>query len=282
MNLVEVLGNGADKLIDACRSHMPQVLTGICVAGIFTTGVTATVGTVKACKKIDQIKKEKGVEELSAKEVVKACWPYYIPTGVTMVVASTAGIKACEKSTAANAVFATLLQTAESSKQDILEAAEEVVGKEKKDEIEVKAAEKTMEKNPPIDDNVYCTIYGNHLFRDTLTGIFFRSTLAAVDKGVFEFNKHMVPTDDNDEPEEGEYCFEDLFKEWGIRFNDAGVHDLDKPNIWLVQDTWCTHQIAYHIVDGHHPISKEPCALIAWDNPPFDRDSLMWKNSWYD
>ena len=272
MNLAEILGKAADSMMKSYKSHMPQVLTGICVAGIFGTGVTATVGTVKACKKIEIIKKERGVDKLTAKDVVKNCWIYYIPTGVTIAVSSAAGIISCKKSTAANAMLATLLQTTEANKNDIIEAAEEVVGKKKTREIESKASEKAIEKNPPKEDSIICTKYGDYLFRDSISGMFFRSSHAAVDKGILEFNKAM-----NEGPDEGEYCFGDIFREWGVDFND-----LNQPNIWVVQDTWCTHPVEYRIADGHHPITGEPCATIIWVTPPFDRDSLMWGNSWYD
>lgn len=276
MNFANLLAKGADSMLKSYKSHMPQVLTGICVAGIFGTGITSTIGTVKACKKVDRIKEERGVDSLSIKEIFKACWMYYIPAGLTAGVSSAAGIISCKKSTAANAMLATLLQTTEANRNDLIEAAEEVVGKKKTSEIEAKAAEKAIEKNPPKEENIFNTKYGDFLFRDSITGTFFRSTHAAVDKGILEFNKCMIPTDYSERPDEGEYCFGDLFREWGVDINS-----IDQPNIWIIQDTWCTHPVTYKIKDGHHPVTGEPCATIVWSDPPFDRDSLMWGNSWY-
>lgn len=262
MDIFSVLSEGVGAMFKSYKAHMPQILTGISVAGIFGTGFTASVATVKSCKKIEEIKKEKGVEKLTTKEVIKACWKYYIPAGVTAFVSSYAGIKSLDESMKSNAMLAALLQTAETRNADIMEAAEEVVGKKKKEEIESKAVSKETLRFPPTEDNIICTKYGTYLFREAITGQYFRSCETAVDDGIKKFNIRVREAD------EGDVCFADIFDFWGVQRRGP------KQNSPIVDNTWCTHQVDYHIVWEKHVITGEPCGTVIFTNPPFDLDSI--------
>lgn len=63
----------------------PIIFTTISVAATIGTTITAVMATPKALKAIEEVKREKNVDILPKKEVVKACWKYYIPSAALLI-----------------------------------------------------------------------------------------------------------------------------------------------------------------------------------------------------
>lgn len=65
--------------------HSPTILNVMGTGGIFTSVALAIKATPRAARKVENKKKELGVEKLSAKEVIKVCWRDYTPTAGAMI-----------------------------------------------------------------------------------------------------------------------------------------------------------------------------------------------------
>ena len=88
------------------RKHSPEILTGIGIAGMIATTVTAVRATPKALQLIDarEIKEEK---RLSTAEVVKTTWKCYIPAAMTGTLSVACLIGASSVNAKRNAALAT-------------------------------------------------------------------------------------------------------------------------------------------------------------------------------
>ena len=70
---------GAEK---ALKKHSPEILTGIGIAGMIATTISAVKATPKALRLIDE-KEIKENKRLTTAEVVLTTWKCYIPSAVT-------------------------------------------------------------------------------------------------------------------------------------------------------------------------------------------------------
>ena len=113
----------------ALRRKSPEILTGIGIAGFFTSTVLAVQATPKAMEKI----KEKKAK--TRKEKVKAAWKCYIPTGITMVASSACLIGSTSIQGRRNAALATAYSLSESALKAYTEKVIETIGEKKEKQI---------------------------------------------------------------------------------------------------------------------------------------------------
>ena len=66
----------------ALKKYSPQILTGIGIAGMIATTITAVKATPKALQLIDE-REIKENKRLSTTEVIKTTWKCYVPAAVT-------------------------------------------------------------------------------------------------------------------------------------------------------------------------------------------------------
>ena len=179
------------------RKKTPEILTGIGIAGMFTTVVLAVKATPKAMELIEQKQCENAgetgdIEPLTAVETVKVAWKPYIPA-VLMGVGSTAcligGISVSARRTAA---LATAYKISETALSEFKEKATEVIGEKKVKEIKEKINKETVEKNPVSNREVIVTEKGNTLCYDMLSGRYFKSDIEKIKKAVNEINRQLT------------------------------------------------------------------------------------------
>ncbi len=232
--------------------HSPEILTGIGIAGMVTAVVLAVKATPKAEKLIENRKEELEVETLTVVETVKVAWKPYIPTVTTSAFAITCLIGANSVHARRNAAIATAYKISETAFSEYREKVVETIGEKKEKTVREKIAEDHLEKNPVNNAQIFMTEKGNTLFREPISGQYFRSDIEIVKKTINELNEKML----NDPF--GYLSMNDLYDALGLEPSSQG-DDLG----------WCVNKgiIKYDI---HAKIAKngEPCIVLDYINPP--------------
>lgn len=167
--------------------HSPQILTGLGVAGMFTTVVLAVKATPKALQLIDEETTEKG-EELTSVEKVKAGWKPYVPAVISGTASAACLIGACSVNTRRMAVLASAYKISETALSEYKDAVLETVGEKKAKDVKDKVAETRVKNNPVNTDTVFVTQQGNTLCYDSFAGRYFRSDMNTIKKAENEMN----------------------------------------------------------------------------------------------
>lgn len=179
------------KVGNTLTKHSPEILTGVGIAGMFTTVVLAVKATPKALHLIEEKKKETGVEKLPPLEVVKTTWKCYIPAAVTAALSTTCLISSNSISARRNAVLATAYNIAETARREYKEKVIETIGEKKEQVINEKIAQDKIDKNPVKNSDVIITDVGSTLFYDTFSGRYFKSDMQRIRKAENDLNFTM-------------------------------------------------------------------------------------------
>ena len=109
------------------KKHSPEILTGIGIAGMIATTVSAVRATPKALQLIDtrEIKENR---RLSNKEIVATTWKCYVPAAVTGVLSTACLVGASSANLRRNTALATAYSISETALKEYKEKAVEVVG----------------------------------------------------------------------------------------------------------------------------------------------------------
>jgi len=155
----------------------PTILTGLSVGGTVTAVTFAVKDTPKAMALIEKRKKELGVDKLEPVEMIKTCWPVYIPTVGMTLVSVGCGIGGhailagrLKDMTGRAASLAGLYATSERTLQEYREQVVDKIGKEEENDIHRKAveeAEKPAEERKliPKGDELFYDDYAKRWFR---------------------------------------------------------------------------------------------------------------------
>lgn len=186
-----------NKVITGAKKHSPELLIGAGVTGMLTSTVLAVKATPKAMDLIEEKKAEMGVTCLTKKEIVQTAWKPYIPATVLAGVSTACICLGTRQNLKRNAALATVYAISESTLKEYQKKTVELVGEEKAREIE-REVNKTVAKDKikiveqDISDYVTYTGDGETLVFDTLSGRFFRSSSAAIERAVNHVNKCLL------------------------------------------------------------------------------------------
>ena len=154
-----------------CRRNSNWLLSALAFLGI--TGLTwSTIrGTIKAVKLCE----EKQVQ--GAKEVIKTTWKLYLPT-IGFFILTTTAIAGNAHINAKRVATLTGLYAASQADIDAMrKKITKVVGPKKAKEVEAEANKERLANTPaPKEDDIAKTGHGSQLFRDWLTGQYFRAS----------------------------------------------------------------------------------------------------------
>lgn len=251
--LAKVLTRGFKKAGAMIRKYAPQILMGASVAGVVTTTALAVKATVKATKEVEDIKYDKGVDELPVKEVIEITWKHYIPTAISLTTSIACGILSCTTSMRRNAALATLYSVSEMAREEYIEATKETVGKAKEEDIQAKAAESALSHEKYDATEPELTPYGTYLIRDSITGRYFRSCWDKVETAAAKYREYVYMSD---------YAsFNDFFDFLGIECDTAfgnvcGYNSIGKP-------------LDIYPTSGIHPITRESYTQINYRTMPY-------------
>ena len=131
---------------DTLEKRSPEILTGVGIAGMFTTTILAVKATPKALRLIEnervnrKFDRENGIpdvfapEEISVKDTIKLCWKCYIPAAITCSASIACLIGASSVNSRRNAALATAYKLSETALIEYKDAVVDTIG-EKKEKI---------------------------------------------------------------------------------------------------------------------------------------------------
>lgn len=240
------------------KKHSPEILTGVGVAGMITSTVLAVKATPKALELLEEAKTGNDLycEKLPIKSVIKVAWKPYIPAVVTGVASISCIIGASRINAKRNAALATAYKISEKALVRYRDKVIETIGEKKEKEIKDKIAQDEVDKNPISKSQVYVTTKGNTIFREEISGRYFKSDLDAIRKAINELNREMTY--------QNYISLDELYNKLGlepIKNSDRLGWNLDDGLIELELSTCLTED-------------EEPCIVIDYSIAPkyeFDR-----------
>jgi hypothetical protein len=176
----------------ALSKHMPEILVGTGIVGMWTTTVLAVIATPKAVARIEEEREVQEVDKLTPLETVKACWKYYIPAAATGILSTACLIGASRVSIRRSAALATAYKLSESALAEYKNAVVDTIGEKKERVVRDKMAENAI-KNENIDEeDVIITGRGNTRCYDAVFGRCFRSSREVIERAINAVNRNIV------------------------------------------------------------------------------------------
>lgn len=172
--------------------HVPEILTGIGVAGMVTSTVLAVKATPKACLLINDRKDELEVEKLPVTELVKTTWKCYIPAVVTCGASIACLVGASSVNFKRNAALATAYKLSEAALSEYKDAVIETIGEKKEQSVRDKVAEERLKKNPVSKSEVIVTGNGTTLCYDPVGNSYFKSSIQQIESAKNKLNARML------------------------------------------------------------------------------------------
>ena len=181
------------SLKEVIKANSTTIMIG---AGIVTMGCACVLGAKNAIKANELLKAKKEeleTEKLTVEQTVKTVWKECVPP-VLLFGAGAGLILAGHKiDIRKGAAFAAAYTISETAKKELEEAAVEVIGEKKFDEIKSKVNEKVLEKDPIGEDKpVIVTGTGNTLCYDKISGRYFESNIERIKAIINELNKRLL------------------------------------------------------------------------------------------
>ena len=156
------------------EKHNTSILLGLGLATMAISTVSAIKATVKVTRIIDEMSEER---EMDTKEIVKESWKHYIPAAIGYTTSALCFVGVATNSNKKIAALTTAYNLSEKAMIEYGNKVVEVIGEEKEREIRKTVQEKVGIKNPKEEGNVIIMPGDGHILcRDSLSGLFFRST----------------------------------------------------------------------------------------------------------
>lgn len=231
--------------------HKPEFLMGF--GGAFFVGAVgfAIPATVAATRLVDEAKREKKVDKLSKKEVIRLTWKCYIPTAASVALGTAcltgASIKNARRATA----MMTACAISDNALREYQEKVVETIGESKEHLVRDAIAKEKIEQIPLATSPVYPTGRGNTVFLDTYS------------KRYFEFDVGEVRTVSQNLTDklrdEMFLTLNDVYDEFGLEQTDLGDMvgwDVDK-----------VRKIDIY-TSAHKAPDGRPILVISYNYPP--------------
>jgi len=181
---------GLQKIGGILTKNSSTILTGLSVAGLFTTSIMAVKATPKALKILEEEREyrlhheEVGNEwesyDPTKLEAIKLTWKCYIPAAVTGLATIACIIGSQSINLRRNAALASLYSLSETALKEYKEKVVEKIGETKVREIKDDIAKDKIVRNPVIDREVVITGHGETLCYDALSGRYFKSDIEQI------------------------------------------------------------------------------------------------------
>lgn len=193
-------GRAAKVLQKTAIKQAPALLTMMGISCMVSSTVMAVRATPKALllkekaemAKNSDISAYQEAQPLTPVELVKSCWRCYTPAFLTGVFGIVCLIGANQVSLRRNAALAAAYALSENSLKEYRDKALEVVGEKKETDIRNAVAKDDVKKNPPVEEAVIDTGFGNNLCRDPICGRYFRCDIEKLKSSLAELNLKLV------------------------------------------------------------------------------------------
>lgn len=231
------------------KKHSPELLTGIGIAGMIFTTITAVKATPKALQLVDEREIEEG-KRLTNSEIVKTTWKCYIPAAVTGVCSIGCLIGASSVNARRNAALATAYTISETAFKEYREKAVEVVGEKKEQAIRDAVAKDKLEKAQVSTREFIITGKGEVSCFDPLTNSCFKSDIETLRKVENILNKRLR--------NEMYITVNDLLMEFGLdpchdSIGEGMGWDVDKGDIEFDFSSQLVDGIPYLVIGHYNP-----------------------------
>lgn len=186
------LANTIAKSKLALKKNSPHILTS---GGVFGMGVAlyfAVKNTPWAMELLEARKKELGVSELSFIEKVKTVWRCYAVSGLTFGVSAGSIFAANSIHTQRNSSLAAACSISETALFNLNRQIDEVLGKQKAQEIRAAVAEENLKETPIAKSEVIITSKGDTLCFDAISGRYFESDIERIRSTVNKLNLKLI------------------------------------------------------------------------------------------
>lgn len=248
----EALARGLAKMKHGFRKHGPEIYTGAGI--IFGIGalVMGVIGTIKATKKVEEVKEEVQEDKLPVKEVVKHTWPYYIPAIALEAASITCMVGSNSASRKAIGALSTAYSLSESAFKRYKEKVVESLGEKKEAEIHDAVLDDVVKGNPPKTTNIIETVHGTTLCFDSITGQYFTSSIPYIKEVINTINHRMLTNGDD-------YA---TFNEWAYELG--------------IEESWIGEQLGWNVnrqlMDVYFSAKVtqdgQPCVVLDYAVPP--------------
>lgn len=226
------------------QEHAPEILTGVGIAGMITTVVMAVRATPKA---VDELR-EKQPETLG--EEIKIMAPHYIWTLVVGTASTFCLIESLSTSKRRNAGFAALVSMYENEILEYKDAAKEIVGEKKAQQIDDKVADNhAQEVLRTIDNDKYMIRTGraDTLTLDLITGQVFLSDIDWIKSRFIDMNDFLQQ---NETMDVSDYAYILQLEDPQLIGHALGWH-YDRNNRIELSDTYTGRDGIPMLVIGH-------------------------------
>ena len=212
INFKEVIST-VSKFTD---EHKPEIATGAGIALMLGGTVATVVATVKTMKAVSEAKAEKlaaiaptkeAYDDLSAEDVqrydeieasplprneaIAVCWKWWMIPAVTEALGIFCLIFSNRESAKRLASLGAALAYQIGEAKDYRDAAKEILGDEKEEEVDREAARKGAKRRAKYCDEIYDTGTGSELFVDYYSGRRFRASMNYLESCRLELNKKV-------------------------------------------------------------------------------------------
>lgn len=234
--------------------HEPEILMSMGLVGLVSSIFLAANATAKATKVVEEERYRLNKEKLTKTEIIKAVWKLYIPTAVLTVVSVPCVIAGNRVSSKRNAALAAAYTLSETALEEYQNKTKEIVGEKKEKEIRDSVSQDKVNKDYK-PSSVLLTNGGDSLFKDELSGRYFKSSWNAIQKAANELNQKAIAGSDIT-------TVNDWFEALGLEPIDGMDH------------------LGWRVYDGRGLIQIElgscltpdniPCGCIQYTNQPRD------------
>ena len=211
------------------HKHGPGICTTAGVIQMTSATVLAVLKTKQALEHIEEANIPEDATKIEkAKEVTKACWKDYAPAlalemGGALLIFGSKRTLSRRSSELSN-----MLMLSETAYRNLQNKMEEKLTKKQITEIRDSIAEDKVKQDPPESHTIIITDRGNHMFYDSMSGQYFRSSFESVNNAIYEIRNKLLKED---------VCYNELLYEFGANqtpiFNRVG---------WLMGTDPCIRQ----------------------------------------
>lgn len=234
--------------------HSPAILTGLGITGMATAIIFSAMATPKALKAVDEKKKELKKEKLNVKETVGATWRYYVPSAITFTASTACLIGANSVNTRRNAALAAAYSLSETALVEYKDKVKEVIGENKEKDIRASIERDRVNADKPgTVTQVEFVGSGDQLFKESISGRYFRSTREKVNKAELELQRTMLPTDPFDTTG-GYVTMDDVYIA-------LGLPTTGDDRVWYLKDGYIDFGLLPVFTD-----SGDTCTVLTYGN----------------
>lgn len=232
------------------KQHAPEILTGIGVAGMIFTTITAVHATPKALQLIDE-KEIKDNKRLTKNEIVRTTWKCYIPSAVTGICSVACVIGANSINLRRNAALAAAYAISMQDLMDYKKKALEVIGDKKEESIRDEIAKDRAMSDRMESMPVISTGRGEVPCYDYLTKRKFLSDMETLRKAENNLNKRLR--------EDVYITVNEFFAEIGLDETDDSIGETLG---WDIDHGYIDIHFTSLLIDGI------PHLVLGHNNPP--------------